>query len=71
MFSKCIHILQKQPQIDTPGSSPALINRAHEYKMVNDNHIDPKTVLWWSTGRLFYCRNTALNTNCSEVKYIL
>ena len=21
MFSKCIHILQKQPQIDTPGAS--------------------------------------------------
>ena len=24
MFSKCIHILQKQPQADTPGSSPGV-----------------------------------------------
>ena len=26
MFSKCIHILQKQPQIHTPGFSPASMN---------------------------------------------
>ena len=40
MFSKCIHILHKQPQIDTPGSSPAKIKHSSALKNYNKTKHD-------------------------------
>ena len=47
MFFKCIHILQKQPQRDTPGFSPAkMIGPSKHSKAPQTTQNKPQTTLF-------------------------